>query len=99
MTAPNSIIVYHSRTAEAFDNAMWDGTLFPIFASLLAFLCVVYVLGTMCSGMMRRSWVDKIPKRLHPAYFFVYRHSTLILLIVAGLVSWLVFTITFSYVI
>lgn len=99
MTTTNSMIVYRSRTEQALDNALWDGTLAPIFAAAFAFMFTVYVLGTILGKMMRRSWVEKIPEKLRPAYFFIYWHATPFVFVISAFVAWIVFKITFSYVI
>jgi hypothetical protein len=39
-----AIIVYRSRTEQAFDTALWDGSLIPFAAAVLAFLVVIYVI-------------------------------------------------------
>lgn len=86
----SSVIVYRSRTEQAFDTALWDGSLVPIAAAVLAFFVVIYI---MTNVIHSRWFYDKFRQ-----YRWIWKWESKLTLGLAGVAAWAAFKITFNMV-
>lgn len=78
-----AIIVYRSRTEQAFDTALWDGSLVPFAAALLAFLVTVYVILQITNS---RSFYKRFRNNR-----WIWKFNSSIMLAIAATVAFVAF--------
>lgn len=86
----SSVIVYRSRTEQAFDTALWDGSLVPFAAAVLAFFAVILVITKIFNS---RPFYDKF--RQHR---WIWKFESQLTLGLAAVAAWAAFKITFNMV-
>lgn len=86
----SSVIVYRSRTEQAIDTALWDGSLVPIAAAVLAFFVVIFVITKIFNS---RPFYDKF--RQHR---WIWKFESQLTLSLAAVAAWAAFKITFNMV-
>lgn len=86
----SSVIVYRSRTEQAFDTALWDGSLVPIAAAVLAFFVAILVITKIINS---RPFYDKFRQNR-----WIWKFESQLTLGLAAVAAWAAFKITFNMV-